>query len=383
MDESGIYLNNAATSWPKPREVIDAVADSLTHPLSEFARSTDGLTRDVISDARSAAAGFFHVPDPDHIVFTANATDSLNILIAGFAQQEQTPCHVIITELDHNSVIRPIRAMEASGKCRVTVIPCMEGRVNPAEVSDAICPDTRLMVMTHGSNVLGSVQDLPAIGRILHEREVFFLVDGAQTAGLVPVQPERLPLDAFVFTGHKYLFGLPGTGGFWIRDPDRIATTRHGGTGTNSRSSVHPQELPEKFEAGTHNYPGIISLRAGIEFIERQSQEEVLKGSMDRTGIFLRTFRDIEDLVLYNQSPDLPLIPFNFRNIGNDDAGFILRKMYGIIARTGLHCAPLVHERFTGGAGCVRLSPSYLTSREDCVLAAESIREVAERAHRS
>jgi cysteine desulfurase / selenocysteine lyase len=381
MDTPLIYLNNAATSWPKPPEVLAAVRASLDQPFSESGRSSPGLTEDCVAGARETVARFFRAPEPENVVFCASATDALNILIQGFAQAQGAPFHVLLTELDHNSVIRPLRALEAEGICSVTVVPCSGTHISPASVADAIRPDTRLMVMAHGSNVLGSVQDIASVGRLLHEQGIFFVVDGAQTAGLVPIDLADLPVDAFVFTGHKYLFGLPGSGGFCLRDPDRIAVTRRGGTGTDSRSPNHPLTMPEKFEAGTHNYPGIISLAAGVQFLERTGTDAVMRSTRDNNATFLNKFRNDDTLGIYNAEPELPVISINLKAIGNDDAGFILRNMYGLVTRTGLHCAPLVHERIDGGSGCIRLSPSLLTPSGDCERAAGIICEVADRAH--
>lgn len=382
MDTPLIYLNNAATSWPKPPGVIAAVTETFFTPFNEAGRSTNALSSDCVADARATVARYLGAPEPDHIVFGANATDALNTLIQGFVQKQNDPFHALFTGLDHNSVIRPLRTLEAEGKCTASVVPCTGTHIDPSAVAEAIRPDTRLMVMAHGSNVLGSVQDIAAIGKILHEQGIYFVVDGAQTAGLVPVDLSALPVDAFAFTGHKYLFGFPGTGGFYIRDPDRIAPTRYGGTGTNSKSPFQPDSIPEKFEAGTHNYPGIISLAAGIRFLSGKGMDSVMQATREANRIFLDAFSMCGNITVYNEDPELPVISLNIADISNDDAGFILRNMYGIVTRTGLHCAPLIHEKIDGGVGSIRISPSCLTPLEECQRAADVIVEVADRAHR-
>ena len=381
MDTPVIYLNNAATSWPKPPEVLDTVRELLNQPFSDSGRSAPGMTTDCIAEARSEVARFFRAPEVDHVIFCASATDAINILIQGFAKKQSAPFHVLITELDHNSVIRPLRALETEGRCSITVVPCTGTSIALSSVAGAIRPDTRLVVMAHGSNVLGSVQDICTIGRYLQEQGIFFIVDGAQTAGLIPIDLAHLPVDAFVFTGHKYLFGLPGIGGFFIRDPALIDVTRYGGTGTDSRSSRHPETMPEKFEAGTHNYPGIISLAAGIRFLERTGSDAIITSTHNNNAEFLKKICCNDMFEVYNTEPELPVISFNIKAIENDDAGFILRNMYGIVTRTGLHCAPLIHESINGCRGCIRLSPSVLTPAEDCERAADIICEVAERAN--
>ena len=236
-----IYLNNAATSWPKPPEVCMAITRSLAQPVFGSGRTAGSEGEDYITQAREALVQLFHTGPGENWVFTHNATDALNILIPGFIASVEGPCHVITTALDHNSVLRPLHELERAGRITLTVVPFENAKISPDVVRAAICPETRLVVMSHGSNVLGSVQDIHAIGEILHERGIYFIVDGAQTAGHMPVDLGNLPVDAFIFTGHKALFGVPGTGGFYIRDPSRVGTVRYGGTGTDSFSLFQPE----------------------------------------------------------------------------------------------------------------------------------------------
>ena len=375
-----IYLNNAATTWPKPAEVLEEVAECLRQPLHEPGRTTGNGSLDYPSVAREALAAFFHAGPPENFVFTQNATDSLNLLIHGFAKKTGLPFHAITTGLEHNSVLRPLTALEQDRTIRLTVVPFTDNRVNLAAIKKAICEDTRLVVMTHGSNVLGSVQDIRPIAEYLHANDIFFIVDGAQTAGHIPVDLSDIPADAFVFTGHKALFGIPGMGGFFIADPDAVAITRQGGTGTDSRTLTHPSGMPVRFEAGTPNYPGIASLYAGIRFITATGQEAIEKKNTNLTRYFIRELKNIQGVTIYNEHPDLPVVSFDIAGIDNHEAGFILARAYNVITRTGLHCAPLVHERIDGGNGCMRASFSYFTSRDELSAAVQAIREVAESA---
>ncbi|MDO5846536.1 MAG: aminotransferase class V-fold PLP-dependent enzyme, partial [Methanocorpusculum sp.] len=255
-----------------------------------------------------------------------------------------------------------------------------------------------LMVMTQASNVLGSVQQIEEIGKILHEHDIFFIVDGAQTAGHIPISLRRLPADAFAFTGHKGLFGIAGTGGFYLRDPDAVRPTRFGGTGTNSRSLFQPEEMPDRFECGTHNYPGLAALAAGVEFLERTGVQSVEEKALRQTGMILRELAEMENIRIYNSRPDVPIIAFNIDGLDNDDAGFLLARRHHILTRTGLHCAPLVHAaidrgvdavkrtplaKHDRGAGCVRMSLSYFTTDEECRAAASAVKEIAEHAARN
>ena len=378
-----IYLNNAATSWPKPPEVLAAVTQSLALPVFGSGRTTGSQGEDYITQAREALSRLLGADPPEHVVFTQNATDSLNLLIQGFLNGKKNGCNVLTTALDHNSVLRPLHEFERQHRIRLTVLPFEEGFVRPYCIEAALKPDTRLMVMTHGSNVLGSVQDIRRIGEILHDHGIYFIVDGAQTAGHLPVNLRELPVDAYVFTGHKGLFGIPGTGGFYIRDPEAIAPVRFGGTGTDSFSLLHPREMPERFEAGTHNYPGLAALSAGVKYILSTGVETIAAKSAHQTAFLIRELEKEPNITLYNDHPALPIVSFNIQGVENDDVGFILARAYGIIARTGLHCAPLVHKMIDGGKGCVRLSLSWFTSDEECRIAARAIQEIARNADSS
>jgi selenocysteine lyase/cysteine desulfurase len=287
---------------------------------------------------------------------------------------------VLTTALDHNSVLRPLTEYEQQHRIRLTVLPFSKGYVDPDSIASAIGPDTRLMVMTHGSNVLGSVQDIRTIGEILHDNGVYFIVDGAQTAGHIPIDLSTLPVDAYVFTGHKGLLGLQGTGGFYVRDPESIAPVRFGGTGTDSFSLLHPRGMPERFEAGTHNYPGLAGLAAGVKFIEETGIATIENKAARQVSCLIRELREDPNITVYQDDPALPIIPFNIKGLQNDDVGFMLARRYGIIARTGLHCAPLLHRAIDGGMGCIRLSLSWFTTDQECSIAADAIKEIANHA---
>jgi cysteine desulfurase family protein len=372
-----IYLNNAATSWPKPPEVIAEVTRCLKTPFFEQGRSTAGAATDYPSAAREALADLFHAEEPDHFIFTQGATDSLNLLIHGFVKNQKNPFHAITTELEHNSVLRPLHTLEREGRLTLSILPFDDGRITLQEIKKAIRSDTRLVAMTHGSNVLGSLQNIRSVAEYCASNDIFLIVDGAQTVGQIPVNLSEIPGSAFVFTGHKALFGLPGIGGFYLPDPEAVASVRQGGTGTNSLSPDHPQEMPQKFEAGTLNYPGIASLLAGIRSIERQGQDAITHKCRGLTALFIRELNRDPAITLYTPAPDLPVVSFNLRGLANDEAGYILAKAYNIITRTGLHCSPLVHDRIDEGKGCIRVSLSHLNTPEECKLAAEAVREVA------
>jgi len=379
-DPPFIYLNNAATSWPKPAEVLAEVTRCLKTPFFEQGRSTAEGTTDYPSATREALAGFFNADEPDHFIITQSATDSLNLLIHGFVKNQKIPFHAITTELEHNSVLRPLHKLEGEGRLTLSTLPFDDGRVTLQEIKKAIRSDTRLVVMTHGSNVLGSLQNIRPVSEYCASNDIFLIVDGAQTVGQIPINLSEIPDCAFVFTGHKALFGLPGIGGFYLQDPEAIAPIRQGGTGTDSRALSHPKYMPQKFEAGTPNYPGIASLLAGIRYIERQGQDAITSKCRGLTALIIRELNKDPNITLYTSAPDLPVVSFNIRNLENDEVGYILAKAYNIITRTGLHCAPLVHDRIDGGKGCIRMSCSSLNTPEECRQAADAVREVADSA---
>jgi cysteine desulfurase family protein len=373
-----IYMNNAATTWPKPPSVTEEVGRCLSLPFSEEGRSTLTGQRDYPGETRELLAGFFRAGPPEHYIFTQNATDSLNMAVHGFLHHLGEPCHAVTTELEHNSVLRPLRTLEREGNITLTILPFdQEGRVTPDAVQEALRDDTRLAVMTHGSNVLGTVQDIGEIGSLLRDEDVFFVVDGAQTAGQVPVDLGSLPVDLFAFTGHKALFGIPGIGGFFIRDPALVDPVRQGGTGADSGYPYQEEGMPERFEAGTHNYPGIASLGAGIRFLQERGIGNVQRETMEMTRYLIRKLEETGSITIDNVNPDLPVISLTVRGMEPDKVGFILARIYGIIARTGLHCAPLIHRRINGGRGSVRLSLSCMNTMEECGQVADALAEVA------
>jgi cysteine desulfurase / selenocysteine lyase len=370
-------MNNAATTWPKPAGVLEAATRVFSSPFHEHGRTTATDVPDYVGEARETVAGFFGVADPDRIVFTASATDSLNLLIHGFACHHKRRFHVITTDLEHNAVLRPLRTLEREGTCTLTIIRPAGQHITTDEINNAMQDDTALVVVGHGSNVLGSVQDIEGIGRLVRDSGAFFLVDGAQTAGQYPALPGKLPVDAFVFTGHKSLFGLPGTGGFFLGNPDRIDPVRQGGTGVDSTAKYQPDSMPLKFEAGTPNYPGIAALHAGIGFVEGKGISSILSQSRDMISHLVHALEKIDGIRLYNAKPDIPVLTFSIDGMDSEDIGFILWKAYRIVVRTGLHCAPLVHERINPHGG-VRISLSCMNTMQDCESVVAAITEIAD-----
>ena len=373
-----IYLNNAATSWPKPQSVKDVLAKSLELPVFGSGRTTGTQGIDYVSLAREKAAGLFHA-DAEQIVFSQNATDSLNTLINGFLLKNKG-CRAVATALDHNSVLRPLFENQRAGNVALDIADFSSGKVSPDVISELIRKDTKLVVMSHASNVLGSVQDVEAVSEILHDKGIFFIVDGAQTAGHINVDVEKIGCDAFVFTGHKALLGVAGTGGFYLKDADSIAPSRFGGTGTRSSELYQPNEMPEKFECGTQNVTGLAALAEGISYVESLGISEIHARAKRQSEYLISRFREAENIRVHYETPEVPVISFNIEGLSCEDVGFILSRKYGIVTRTGLHCAPLVHEKIDGGAGSVRISLSCFTTDVECKTAADAILEIAKNA---
>lgn len=376
-----IYLNNAATSWPKPPEVLQAIQESLTYPFSGGRRGSGSAQVDYLSSGREIVSDFFGVDDPDTIIFSSNATDALNTLIQGFVGSQNEPFHTITTNLEHNSVLRPLYHIEQTAQISLDYVPFKNNMVDPESIIEAVKDKTRLVVMTHGSNVVGSVQDIRAVGEYLYDKGIFFIVDGSQTAGHIPLNLSSINLDAYVFTGHKGLYGIPGIGGFYIRTPEKVVPVRMGGTGTDSGSLTHPEGLPERYEIGTPNYPGIASLIAGTRFIQSVGVKKIMQKADYQTRNIIDALSSHPQITVYNKNPDLPIIAFNISGLNNDDVGYILARKDNIIVRTGLHCAPLVHKEIDDGMGCIRISLSWFTSDEECRIAIDAIREIANHAN--
>jgi cysteine desulfurase / selenocysteine lyase len=377
MERPLVYLNNAATSWPKPDCVADIVQKVLAMPCHESGRSAACDFKDYPSDARDGICRLLGTTDQDYIVFTQNATDALNILIHGFARQHPGQFHVITSDLEHNSVLRPLTTLRHEGSISLTILKSdSDFHVTPEIIEPEIRHDTRLVVLNHGSNVVGSVQDIGKIGSFLHEQGIFFIVDGAQTLGQWHVNLSGGPVDAFAFTGHKYLFGMQGTGGFYLDNPSEVAPIKQGGTGADSGNLFHPDEMPLKYEAGTANYPGIASLYAGIRYVEKEGVDRIGAHTMDLCRHLTRSLQREPGVSIDNPNPELPVLSFNIRNLDNDDAGLILARAYNVITRTGLHCAPLIHERLNRGTGSIRLSLSFRNTRDQCDAALDALHEV-------
>jgi len=377
-----IYMDNAATSWPKPEETLTAMATYARSVGANPGRSGHSMSVDagrVIFNTREAVADLFGVTNPLRIIFTKNATEALNIAIVGLLKPGD---HVITSGMEHNSVMRPLRAMEKRG-VEVSVIPCSPlGEMNPGDVNRAIKKTTRAIYLTHASNVTGTIMPISEVGTIAREKEVIFCVDAAQTAGVISINVDEMSIDLLAFTGHKSLFGPQGTGGLYIRDglEGEINPLTMGGTGSRSESQEHPDFLPDKFESGTPNTIGIAGLGAGIQFIRETGIEKIREKEQELTTMLIDGIASIPGATLYgclDPERQTAVLSFNIKGMSPAEIALTLDEEFNIMSRPGLQCAPAAHQTIgTLSEGTVRLSPGYFLEKEDvekCILAVETL----------
>ena len=355
-----IYFDNAATTWPKPPEVIESVSRSFLDYGANPGRGAYKMAMDtsrLIYNTRETIASFFKISDCNHIAFTRNTTESVNMGVKGVVRPGD---HILYSSLEHNAVWRPIKALEQSGVTSDSFYVDADGTVDLIDLESKIKPNTKLIACLHGSNVLGCVLDIAAIARIAKKHQIYFLVDCAQTAGALPIAPEELGIDLLAFPGHKGLYGPMGIGGLYVREGLTLATLQEGGTGSNSLEAAQPEMMPDRLESGTVNTPGIAGLGAGIRFLETISLEEVLRHEQQLTKYLYEELLQIPNVILYGPSiceNRLPVVSFNIAGKDSNEVGWVLGKDYDICVRAGYHCAPLAHKTInTLDQGAVRIS---------------------------
>lgn len=378
-----VYLDNAATSFPKPPRVYERIRGFLEEYGACPGRGSHEMARQaeaVIEATRRVVAELFGVSDPRRIVFALNATDALNMAIKGVLQPGD---HVVTTVMEHNSVSRPLNALERDGLIRVIRVPTSrEGLVDPQDVRRAITDRTRLVVMLHASNVTGALQPIAAIGRIVREAGRLLLVDAAQTAGAYPIDVEPAGIDLLAFPGHKALMGPPGTGGLYVGPRAAVRPWREGGTGVMSEAPFQPEELPLRLEAGSPNTLGIALLGEAVRFILQFGVEWVRQREMALTERLLRGLQADERFTVYgprDAARRVAVVSVNLAGHMPDAVGSRLSESFHIAVRAGLHCAPGAHRTLgTFPAGTVRISPGYFTTEAEIDQCVEALRTVAE-----
>jgi cysteine desulfurase family protein len=333
-----------------------------------------------LDTARHRLNRFFNGRSPERWIFTLNGTDALNIAIKGILREGD---HVITTILEHNSVSRPLTALAESGQITLSRVAAgADGRVDPTAIEAAFTPRTRLVVMTHASNVIGAVQPIAEIGQIVRQRDAFFLVDAAQTAGVVPIDVQRQCIDLLAFPGHKGLFGPTGTGALYVapRVEQRMRPWREGGTGGDSSSPTQPRELPYYLEGGTPNVLGIAGLLAGLDFVEEHGPERLREHETalcEKVRLALLEMPDFEVFGPANPDHRVGTLSFRHRSLPAGELGGILDQSFDIAVRPGLHCAPYIHRYLgTYPDGTVRISPGPFTTEQDIDHFLAALREI-------
>lgn len=374
MSDSIIYLNNAATSWPKPDRVVEKLIQSTTQQLGAPGRGSAGVRAErALFEARESVAEFIGAGDSSRVIFTCNATAALNLAILGLPNPGD---HIVTTSMDHNSVARPLARLEDKRGVLVTRVDAdREGIVTASSVLEAVRPETALVILTHASNVTGTIQPVEEVSlglRSLGENRPRLLVDAAQTAGVLPIDVERTGIDLLAVPGHKTLYGPYGTGFLYVAPDLALDPIFEGGTGGQSTSRRQPDLMPERFESGTPNIPGIIALGEAIHFVRERGLEKIRQHETSLFNILVKGLKGREGITLYGPcDPLLQVAVLSFRVEGMDPAavGGILEEAMGIQTRVGLHCSPFSHQTIgTYPEGTVRISPG-LFNTEDHVLA--------------
>ncbi|MGZ6530043.1 MAG: aminotransferase class V-fold PLP-dependent enzyme [Tumebacillaceae bacterium] len=377
-----IYLDNAATSFPKPPSVLAKMEECMREYAANPGRGSHQLSMRasrVVFEARMKLAKLFNVKNSDNIVFTQHATEALNLGIKGLLKAGD---HAITTTLEHNSVRRPLEYLRKEIGIDLTYVQADErGGFDVEALRAAIREETRLIVVTHGSNLTGTLLPIAEIGSIAKERGIVFMVDVCQTAGIYEIDVEAMNIDMLAFTGHKSLYGPQGTGGLYIHPDLDITPLMQGGTGGYSELIEQPATRPDRYESGTRNMVGIAGLLAGVTFLEETGLETIRAHEEALTERLHRGLLEVPGVTVYG--PPLgearsPLVSFSVEGFESHEVGFILDRNYGICVRSGLHCAPLAHETIgTTEQGVVRASIGYFNSEQDIDALIEAVKEIA------
>lgn len=375
------YLDNAATTFPKPQEVYDKIYSIMTNYGGNPGRSGHKLAikagREIYA-TRELLAGFFNIKDPFNIVFTSSATESLNIGLQGCLKAGD---HVITTSMEHNSVLRPIKELEKIGVENTIIWADKEGQISLDKIKDAIKENTKMIATTHISNLTGTILPVEEIGKIARDHGIIYLVDAAQSAGVYDIDIGSLAIDLLAFPGHKSLLGPQGTGGLYIREGLEISSLMQGGTGSDSNSLSQPTTMPDKFESGTPNTPGITGLGQGVHFINKTGTSNIRKHEEELTEHFIKEASQIKGLSIYGPKKvelQAAVVALNFDNMDSSELAYILNEEFDIYVRPGLHCAPLAHKTIgTFEQGAVRFSFGYFNQHREIEYAIKALNKIS------
>jgi cysteine desulfurase/selenocysteine lyase len=376
-----IYLDNAATSFPKPESVYKALDYFARHDLANPGRAGHKMAlaaERALDDARHLLNQFFHGEGPERFVFTLNCTDALNMAFKGVLSEGD---HVITTDLEHNSVSRPLRAMELAKRITLTRLHADGGgTVNPDDFKKALTPRTRLVAMTHASNVLGTIQPIADVGRLARDSDILFLVDAAQTAGVVPIDVQALNIDLLAFPGHKSLLGPTGTGALYVGARAHVDAWREGGTGGDSASETQPREFPYFLEGGTPNVLGVAGLAAGVKHVQEHGMKKIHAHEVELLERLWRRLDEIGGIHIFghrDMAKRVGTLSFKADALAAAELGGILDQAFDIAIRPGLHCAPYIHRSIgTFPDGAVRVSPGPFNTSDDIDVLTSALAEI-------
>jgi len=376
-----IYFDNAATTFPKPETVYRAMDNCQRTFCANPGRGGHKLSLQsgrVILEARELLADLFNSGSPERIILTYNATEALNLALKGFLKRGN---HVITTSMEHNSVVRPLKTLEKRG-VDTTIVQCNEyGEIDISDIEKEIKKETVLIVSTHASNVVGTILPITDIGNLAKKYGLDFLVDASQTAGLYEIDVNKMNISMLAFTGHKSLMGSQGTGGLYIKKGLELEPLMEGGTGSKSESLYQPDIMPDRFESGTRNTPGIAGLCAGIGFINSKGINNIREHEQNLTKYFMDGIRDMGSVRIYGTKSagrQAPVVSINIGDVGSSEVSYILDQEFDIMTRPGLHCAPLAHKTLgTMDQGTVRFSFGYFNTKEQIDEAITAIEKIA------
>ncbi|MDD3899263.1 MAG: aminotransferase class V-fold PLP-dependent enzyme, partial [Syntrophomonadaceae bacterium] len=332
----------------------------------------------ILFDTREALARLFNIDDSARIAFTSNVTEALNTALKGILKSGD---HVITTSMEHNAVARPLYTLEHKGIEWTKVQCASDGSLDPEDIRQAIKPNTRVICILHASNLVGTIMPIAEVGKIARENGIFFIVDTAQTAGVLALDVVEQNIDILTFTGHKGLLGLQGTGGLFVRPGIELISLKEGGTGSLSEYLEHPILMPDHLESGTQNTPGIVGLHAGIKFIEETGRENIHKHEQELTEMLISGLKEMPGVIVYGPNDTqnrTAVVAFNIDDADCGQVSMALDYEYGIITRSGLHCAPLAHATIgTMERGACRLSPGYFTTKDDIKKVLEAVYNIS------
>lgn len=364
------YFDNAASSWPKPPTVIEAMKEAIVNTSANPGRGSHRKAVEasrILFETRAKLAKLFGIPNPIDIAFTLNTTSALNLAIKGYLRERD---HVICTNIEHNSVRRPLEYLKQTKQVDITYLECdVQGEISLEALEQAFTPQTRLLVINHSSNLIGNILPIEDMCSMAKSRGVATLIDAAQTAGTIKIDVQKMNIDMLAFPGHKGLLGPQGTGGLYIHPDIDLEPILHGGTGSQSEDITQPKVRPDRYEAGTQNTPGIAGLKAGVEFILEKTPEQIHNKEWKLTQRIMEGIKEIGGIELLGPelgSQRTGIVSFNIEKLDPSEAAFILDQSFNIAVRAGYHCTPLAHEAAgTFDKGAVRASVGYFTTEEE------------------